>query len=101
MDIGSLDEQVTQNLDRPFAVTGRRAYLSGHMNGRFPDLGHHLPGEMGGLWAPPIKLADGFWFGLREQKGDTQDPITWLGPSNIRSFTMKPGQAERVFEIEL
>jgi hypothetical protein len=97
-----LDERVTANLDRPFAVTGRRAYLIGHMNGRFPDLGHHLPGEMGGLWAPPIKLADGFWFGLRAQTGgDNQGAIIWLGPANSRSFTMKPGQAEREFAVEL
>src|SRR4051794_16313109 len=46
VDFPSLDERVTENLDRPFAVTGRRAYLVGYMNGRFPDLGHHLPGEM-------------------------------------------------------
>src|SRR6188768_2683398 len=99
MNLGSLDERVTANLDRPFAVTGRRAYLIGHMNGRFPDLGHHLPGEMGGLWAPPLKLADGFWFGLHEQTSDeaAEPDVTWLGPANCRSFTMRPGMAEREF----
>jgi hypothetical protein len=97
-----LDARVTENLDRPFAVTGRRAYLIGHMNGRFPDLGHHLPGEMGGLWAPPLKLADGFWFGLRAPNGAKQDPpIAWFGPANSRSFTMKPGQAEREWALDL
>ena len=56
-------------------MSGRLGYLAGQMDGTFPDMGQHLPGEMGGLWAPPIKLADGFWFGLREQSGgDNQGP---------------------------
>ncbi len=99
----ALDEQVTGDLDRPFAVTGRRAYLSGHMNGRFPDLGHHLPGEMGGLWTPPIKLADGFWFGLREQTetDEAAGAVQWLGAANCRSFTMQPGRADRTFAVEI
>jgi hypothetical protein len=47
-------------LASPFATTGDRAYLIGHQNGQFPDLGWHITGEMGGLWAHPIKLLDGF-----------------------------------------
>src|SRR5215212_341473 len=103
MNLDSLNERVTDNLDRPFAVTGRRAYLIGHMNGRFPDLGHHLPGEMGGLWTPPLKLADGFWFGLYEQTGadEAAGAVQWLGAANCRSFTMQPGRAERTFAIEI
>src|SRR5437016_3252903 len=42
-------ETAQQNLDRPFTVSGRRGYLVGHMNGAFPDLGHHIPGELAGL----------------------------------------------------
>lgn len=60
-----IDETVTQNLDRPFPVARRGCYLIGHTNGSFPNLGHHLAGEMGGLWTPLLKLADGLWFGLR------------------------------------
>jgi glycogen debranching enzyme len=35
--------------------------LIGTQDGNFPDLGNHVPGEMGGLWLHPIKLIDGFW----------------------------------------
>ncbi len=47
-------------LNSPFATTGDRLYVIGHQNGQFPDLGWHITGEMGGVWAHPIKLLDGF-----------------------------------------
>ena len=50
-----------RNPDRPYAAAGDRAYLIGTQDGNFPDLGDHVPGEMGGLWVQPIKLIDGFW----------------------------------------
>jgi len=46
--------------DRPYVTAGDRAYLIGTQDGNFPDLGGHVPGEMGGLWLHPIKLIDGF-----------------------------------------
>lgn len=49
------------NLTDEYATTGNRTYLVGTQDGRFPDMGHHVPGEMGGLWNHPIKLLDGFW----------------------------------------
>ncbi|MEY2963250.1 MAG: hypothetical protein RL754_511 [Bacteroidota bacterium] len=39
---------------------GNRAYCVGFQDGTFPDIGWHIEGEMGGLWAHPIKLLDGF-----------------------------------------
>ena len=45
----------------PYVTAGDRAYLIGTQDGNFPDLGEHVPGEMGGLWVHPIKLIDGFW----------------------------------------
>jgi glycogen debranching enzyme len=50
-----------QNGDRPYVTAGDRAYLIGTQDGDFPDMGGHVPGEMGGLWLHPIKLVDGFW----------------------------------------
>ena len=47
-------------LPSPYATTGDRLYVIGHQNGQFPDLGWHITGEMGGVWAHPIKLLDGF-----------------------------------------
>ncbi|MBX2898494.1 MAG: glycogen debranching protein [Cyclobacteriaceae bacterium] len=49
-----------QYLQSPFVTAGDRVYLVGHQDGSFPDLGWHVPGEMGGIWNHPIKLMDGF-----------------------------------------
>ena len=99
INLADYSEGVDHNLDRPFALSGRRAYLIGHMNGSFPDLGHHLPGEMGGLWVPPVKLADGWWFGLREASGTAE--WQWLSDSHCQNFTMSPGKAKRTYELEV
>jgi glycogen debranching enzyme len=47
-------------LASPYAAAGDRLYMVGHQDGTFPDLGWHVPGEMGGIWCHPIKLLDGF-----------------------------------------
>ena len=52
--------------ERPYATAGDRAYLIGSQHGGFPDMGDHVPGEMGGLWIHPMKLVDGFWATLRD-----------------------------------
>ncbi|HSI70199.1 MAG TPA: hypothetical protein VK941_08195, partial [Gillisia sp.] len=44
----------------PYVTAGNRVYMVGHQDGSFPDLGWHIPGEMGGIWNHPIKLMDGF-----------------------------------------
>jgi hypothetical protein len=49
-----------QHQGQPYVTAGDRAYLIGTQDGNFPDLGQHVPGEMGGLWLHPIKLIDGF-----------------------------------------
>src|SRR5829696_391501 len=49
-----------ENKGEPYVTAGDRSYLIGTQDGNFPDLGDHVPGEMGGLWLHPIKLIDGF-----------------------------------------
>jgi len=44
----------------PYVTAGDRLYTVGHQDGTFPDLGWHISGEMGGIWAHPIKLLDGY-----------------------------------------
>ena len=53
--------------DRRYVTTGDRAYVVGTEAGRFPAMGFHTRGEMGGLWSPPIKLLDGLWFGIDDE----------------------------------
>lgn len=58
--------------DRRYVTTGSRAYIIGTQAGRFPAMGWHTPGEMGGIWSPPLKLLDGIWFGIDDE---------WIGPA--------------------
>ena len=45
--------------DRREVVAGERAYAVGFQDGGWYANGWHITGEMGGIWAPPRKLADG------------------------------------------
>ena len=53
-------------LASPFVTAGDRLYMVGHQDGKFPDLGWHVQDEMGGIWAHPIKLMDGFTLGVQQ-----------------------------------
>ena len=72
---------VTSRLDdRREVASGPHSYASGFEDGRFYANGWHIAGEMGGVWAPPLKLADGVWFGVGDQ---------WVGPAT--KFTSGQG----------
>src|ERR1700748_1731597 len=58
--------------NRRYAAAGDRAYDLGSEDGRYPAMGFHTRGEMGGIWTPPIKLLEGIWFGINGQ---------WIGPA--------------------
>lgn len=58
--------------DRRYVTAGNRAYIVGTQTGRFPAMGWHITGEMGGIWSPPLKLVDGIWFGIDDE---------WIGPT--------------------
>jgi hypothetical protein len=53
--------------DRREVAAGQRSYAEGFQDGRFYANGWHTTGEMGGVWAPPLKLVDGVWFGVNDQ----------------------------------
>ena len=66
----------SHNLHDPIAACGDRVYSISSQNGLFPDSwGGHTPNEMWGVWDHPIKLLDGFWFGVSENEND---PPRWL-----------------------
>ena len=58
--------------DRRYAAVGSWAYSVGTQAGRFPAMGFHTRGEMGGIWSPPLKLLDGLWLSLDGE---------WIGPA--------------------
>ena len=62
---GAAELSITNRLqDRREVAAGQRSYVEGFQDGRFYANGWHTTGEMGGVWAPPVKLLDGVWFGI-------------------------------------
>ena len=66
-------------------AAGARAYSIGFQDGRFYANGWHITGEMGGIY-PPMKLADGIWFGIDDE---------WVKPAT--RFTSARGYARYAF----
>lgn len=64
-NIDNLIEEKHNPSDNLYLTPGTHAQVIGSQNGGFPAFGHHLPNEMGGVWAHPIKLLDGFWLGIK------------------------------------
>ena len=76
----ALTQSKTHNLHDPIAACGDRVYSISSQNGLFPDSwGGHVPHEMAGVWDHPIKLLDGFWFGVSES---ADAPPRWLSEAN-------------------
>ena len=46
----------TEYLSSPYVTAGNRVYMVGHQDGSFPDLGWHIPGEMGASGIIPLNL---------------------------------------------
>lgn len=61
--------------EEPYLTAGDKAHIIETQNGLFPDMGGHVPGEMGGIWTHPVKLADGYWMKIREEG---QQEGVWL-----------------------
>ena len=75
---------------RLYALCGSRLYSIETLAGTFPDLGWHQLGEMGGVWAPPVKLLDGYWIGLRQRDGFPiwlTQPTSWQLAADGATFT--------------
>lgn len=79
-----------KNLDDPYIVVGNRMYCIASQNGEFPRLGWHVEGEMGGVWAHPIKLFNEYSLNL--YKADEKISL------NATSFTIEPTKCHTNFE---
>ncbi|HEX6709979.1 MAG TPA: glycogen debranching protein [Rubrobacter sp.] len=86
-DPGGPTRSTTDSLAlKRYVAAGDRAYVIGSEDGRFPPMGWHIRGEMGGVWAHPIKLLDGYWFALDGQ---------WIPQAS--KFTTGAGYAQMQF----
>jgi hypothetical protein len=83
----------THRLTDPYITAGPHLYVIGTQDGLFPALGDHIPGKMGGVWAHPQRLLDGFRIGWRMAEGATLD---W--PGAIR-FVAGPWFSEFVYDL--
>ncbi len=52
-----------------YTTAGDKLYAIGDQEGKFPAVGFHVPGEMGGVWQHPIKLLDGFRLKIKDAPG--------------------------------
>jgi len=68
---------------RRFVAAGTASYVVGAEDGTFPPIGWHTTGQMGGVWAPPVKLLDGLWFGIGGHWLDAAARYT-SGPGFVR-----------------
>ena len=57
-----------QNAEYLYVTAGNRLYCIGNQAGGFPEVGFHVPGEMGGIWQQPLKLMDGYSLALKNPK---------------------------------
>jgi len=94
------DIDLERDTQRLYALCGSRLYCVETLAGTFPDVGWQQPGEMGGVWSPPIKLLDGYWIGLRRPEGEPiwlTHPLTWsLGPAGATFQYSEPSLGIRI-----
>lgn len=90
----------TSDLDQPFVTAGNRVYSIATQNGEFPEIGWRQPGEMAGVWDHPIKLLDGFWFGISFGEGElvgAGEKVHWL--TEASRWRMTPGEIEITYRL--
>ena len=70
-----------------YVCANERMKLIGTTDGYFPDFGHHLENEMGGLWLYPVKLLDGFWLRFTDHTAKTVD--CWTHADQFMNYPHK------------
>ena len=87
-------------LENPYVTAGNRVYSVATQHGEFSAIGWRQPHEMSGVWDHPIKLLDGFWFGI------SYGPHTLIGQAskihwltNASRWRMTPGEVEMTYQL--
>ncbi|GAC1382500.1 MAG: hypothetical protein NVS4B7_04890 [Ktedonobacteraceae bacterium] len=88
------------NLNQPYVTAGNRVYSVASQHGEFPEIGWRQPSEMAGIWCPPMKLLDGFWFGITAGQPSmigSKSDISWL--THATSWHMTPGEVKILYQL--
>lgn len=98
-------EQISITCARKLCVcASEKLKLISTLDGRFPDMGHHLENEMGGLWMYPVKLLDGFWMHIQDHN-DTA--CCWLSADGYtahpwgNTFHYRQGMGHTTVQVDL
>jgi hypothetical protein len=99
-DIFSLDEELRntvnikgqkENGNYLYVTAGNMLYSIGNQYGGFPEIGFHVPGEMGGVWQHPIKLLDGFELLINNSALTECEQFTAYPFANQFEYEQSPG----------
>lgn len=67
---GPITLAAAHDLPAPYFLSGRKLYAIGSTNGKLEPVGaEHLVGEMGGVWAHPVKFLEGWYFAVEDAGG--------------------------------
>lgn len=98
-------ERISTSCTRRLCVcASERMKLISTIEGRYPDLGHHMANEMGGLWMYPVKLLDGFWMHFKDHDGAGN---CWLAADEYtahpygNTFHFRQGMGPTTVQIDL
>lgn len=62
--------EATEAQPAPYFLAGRKFYMIGTTSGALEPVGaEHLVGEMGGVWAHPVKFLDGWYLAIEDSGG--------------------------------
>lgn len=72
LTFGSVALSTTDDRPAPYFLAGRTMYAVGTTDGAFEPIGaEHVVGEMGGVWAHPVKFLDGWYLAIEDEHGRT------------------------------
>jgi glycogen debranching enzyme len=62
-----------------YVAAGQKAYVVGTTDGKFPDLGWHKKGKMGGIWTPPIRIVESYNISINSIHLEVDEFLSGLG----------------------
>lgn len=81
--------------NKPYLVTGHKMYMIGSQDGLFPERGEHLPYQMWGVWAPPVKVLNGLWLKVNGELAEKAVSYEQLPYGGIFQYEGKDWSMER------